>query len=312
MPSPVPPPPGRSGHMREQVALADRTTLKIGGPARWLVSFRDIEELSSFWRTLHPETPRFILGGGSNLLVGDSGFQGVILDMTRGFARIQLERPSRTDAPEAVVTALSGTSTRALAHAARRLGLGGAEFLAGIPGSVGGALVMNAGAHGHELKDILIDALLLDPDGERHLMTPADLDMSYRHTALPQGWIFVSARFRLRPEDPDTIRQTMRHHNHQRRRAQPLNLPSAGSTFKNPPDGPAAWKLIDAAGMRGVAIGDARVAEKHCNFLVNTGKATATDMVALIQKVRNAVFAHSGIRLDTEIGFLGPTGPEPL
>ncbi|MBF0146922.1 MAG: UDP-N-acetylmuramate dehydrogenase [Magnetococcales bacterium] len=309
----VPPPPPNAGMLSEHVPLAGRTTWRIGGLARWLATFQNVDELASFWSRLSPETPRFILGGGSNILISDSGFHGVVLDMTHGLNQIHLQQPI-SDNPngEAVLFAQAGASTRALAHKARQLGLGGAEFLAGIPGSVGGALVMNAGAHGGELKDILIDALVLDPSGERHILTPTDLKMSYRHSALPTGWIFVSARFRLVPKDRERIRQTMQRHNHHRRLSQPLHLPSAGSTFKNPPHGPAAWKLIEDARMRGAAIGQARVSDKHCNFLVNMGQASATDMTALIRKVQNAVLAHSGIKLHTEVGLLGPTGLEPF
>ncbi|HIJ84034.1 MAG: UDP-N-acetylenolpyruvoylglucosamine reductase [Magnetococcales bacterium] len=305
-----PPPPPLAGLLLENCPLAGRTTWRMGGLARWLVSFRDIEDLVLFWGNLSRETPRFVLGGGSNILVADAGFQGVVLDLTRGLNRIQLQQPVGPGNPEAILYAEAGASTRALAHACRHLGLSGAEFLAGIPGSVGGALVMNAGAFGGEIKDILIDALALDPDGERHVLTPDTLKMRYRHTQLPLGWIFVSARFRLIPADAEVIRKTMQRFNHHRRTTQPLAHPTAGSTFKNPSQGPCAWKLIEAAGMRGASVGQARVSEKHCNFFINTGQASATDMTCLVRKVRDAVFAHSGIRLETEVGLLGPLGLE--
>jgi len=304
----VPPPPSLAGRLTEYVALAPRTTWRIGGPARWLATFETHDALQIFWSRLSPETPRFVLGGGSNILVSDAGFDGVVLDLSCGINRITLQSPAGKETPEAIMVAEAGASTRSLAHAARRLGLSGTEFLSGIPGSVGGALVMNAGAHGRELKDILIDAVALDPDGQRHTLTPNDLQMNYRHTHLPHGWIFTAARFRLTPLDPGIIRQTMQRYNHYRRTHQPLSQPSAGSTFKNPPQGSPAWQLIAASGMRGAAVGDARVSDKHCNFFVNMGHATATDMTQLIRNVRDAVFSHSGITLETEVALLQPRG----
>lgn len=294
----------------ENVPLAGRTTWRMGGSARWLATFSEIAQLERFWAELSRETPRFVLGGGSNILVADAGFAGVVLDLTRGINQIRLENSPDQENTGRILYAEAGASTRTLAHTARRLGLTGAEFLAGIPGSVGGALVMNAGAHGCELKEILVDALALDPDGQRHILTPQNLAMGYRHTELPKGWIFVSARFRLQSQNPEVILQTMRHYNRYRRSTQPLAQPSAGSTFKNPPQGPPAWKLIDAAGWRGGAVGKARVSPKHCNFFVNMGKARASDMILLIRTVRDAVLAHSGITLETEVGLLGPSGLE--
>lgn len=302
------PPPPHAGCLTEHIALAPRTTWRMGGKARWLATFKDRDALQVFWSHLSPETPRFVLGGGSNILVSDAGFHGVVLDLSQGINRILLESLAGKDNPEAIIYAEAGASSRSLAHTARRLGLSGAEFLAGIPGSVGGALVMNAGAYGRELKDILIDAVVLDPDGQCHTMTPDDLKMSYRHTHLPYGWIFTAARFRLTPLDPAVIRQTMQRFNQRRSTSQPLAQPSAGSTFKNPSQGLAAWQLIEASGMRGVYVGDARVSDKHCNFFVNMGHATATDMTQLIRNVRAAVFTHSGITLETEVALLEPMG----
>lgn len=302
-----PPPPPVPGSLVEEAPLALRTTWRIGGRARWLVSFKDVGALLWFWTRLDPATPRFILGGGSNLLINDGGFSGVVLDLTGGLNHIQVE-----DSREAVVHVQAGALTRTLAHTARRLGLGGAEFLVGIPGSIGGALVMNAGAHGREMKDIVIDAQLLDPEGREHTLTSEALGMSYRQTRIPPGWLVVSARLRLTPEDPERIRQTMQRYNQHRLVAQPVGQPSAGSTFKNPVQAPPAWQLIDAAGLRGASVGQARVSSKHCNFFVNMGQATAADMRQLVCRVRTAVFDHSGIRLESEVGYLGILGLEPM
>ncbi|MBF0421637.1 MAG: UDP-N-acetylmuramate dehydrogenase [Magnetococcales bacterium] len=305
----VPPPPTLPEIMEEHVPLAPRTTWRIGGAARWLATFRNTDELTWFWTRLDPETPRFILGGGSNLLINDSGFHGVVLDLTRTLNRIEVQHATDTGT---ILSAHAGASSRTLAHTARRLGLGGAEFLAGIPGSVGGALVMNAGAHGREFKDILVDAQLLDPQGRKHSLTPAEMHLTYRHSHIPQGWLILSVRIHLIPDHPQRIRQTMQRYNRQRLLAQPVGQPSAGSTFKNPRTGAPAWKLIEAAGMRGIRIGQAGVSNKHCNFFINMGQASANDMTQLVSRVRAAVLAHSGIRLEPEIGYLGPVGLEPL
>ncbi|MBF0140464.1 MAG: UDP-N-acetylmuramate dehydrogenase [Magnetococcales bacterium] len=307
MECPFPPPPPLPGSLAEGVPLASRTTWRIGGRARWLATFKDVVDLLWFWTRLDPLTPRFVLGGGSNLLINDEGFGGVVLDLTSGLNRIQVE-----ESPASVLSVQAGALTRTLAHTARRLGLGGAEFLAGIPGSIGGAVVMNAGAHGREMKDILIDAQLLDPQGRQHSLTPDALAMSYRQSRIPPGWLVLSARLRLTPEDPERIRQTMQRYNRHRLAAQPVGQPSAGSTFKNPVAAPPAWQLIEAAGLRDASIGQARVSSKHCNFFVNMGQATATDMRQLVGKVRDAVFDHSGIRLESEVEYLGRLGLEPM
>lgn len=293
------------GVVYHDAPLLERTTWRMGGPARWLVQPMDEKALSNLWTTLPGEIPRIVLGCGSNILVEDDGFDGVVIDLTRSFKAIRLVQ---TQEESAIIHADAGLSVRALAHFARKQGLSGAEFLAGIPGTVGGALLMNAGAHGAEIKDILLDADLLDPQGECQRMPVEELGLCYRHSQTRPGWLFLSARFQLGKSDPEAIRKKICTFNQYRRHSQPLDFPSAGSTFKNPKEGPHAWRLIDAAGMRGASCGDAHVSEKHCNFLVNRGRARADDMLKLMERVQEAVFAVSGIHLDREVAVLGRTG----
>ncbi|MBF0341355.1 MAG: UDP-N-acetylmuramate dehydrogenase [Magnetococcales bacterium] len=288
------------------VPLASRTTWRIGGPARWLLAPASREELAMLLARWPDGLPRMILGGGINLLIADSGFPGAVLDLTRGMNRIYTVTESLTPAGETLlIHADAGTTTQALAHFVRRMGWSGAEFLAGIPGSVGGALRMNAGAYGGQMRDILVEADLLDPQGRAESRTPEALSMGYRHCALPAGWLFTGARFRLRRDDPEKIRERMRGFNQRRRLSQPLELPSAGSVFKNPPSGPKAWELLEQAGLRGVGRGDARISTKHCNFFVNHGQASAGEMRALIDLARATVEHHSGVVLEPEVQFAG-------
>lgn len=293
------------GEVRENEPLARRTTWRIGGPARWLARPRDEVDLADLMVGLPDDTPRFILGGGSNLLVEDAGYDGVVIDLAGGFNRIR-----RTE-EELIVYAEAGAETRGLAHFTRKSGLAGLEFLAGIPGSVGGAVKMNAGAYGGEIKDRLSCARVMDPEGGFHRMNVEQLGLGYRTSALPEGWLIVGAAFRLEDGDPESIREEMKAYNRKRRASQPLEYPSAGSVFKNPADGPKAWELIDQAGLRGTAIGAAQVSEKHGNFFVNRGGATSDAMRALIGKAEEEVFKTAGIRLEREIGILGPKGLVP-
>lgn len=293
----------------EHVPLAPRTTWKIGGPARWLVRPDTAQALQRLLPALPAEIPRLVLGGGSNLLLSDEGFQGVVLDLTHRMKAIRLVQSDEKTAGEGVLHADAGATTRALAHFARTHGLTGAEFLGGIPGSVGGALRMNAGAYGREMRDILVDVTVLDSEGRPQDLPVQRLGMGYRHTQLPPDWIFLSARFRLTPGDPTLIRDRMRTMNQTRRARQPLGFPSAGSTFKNPPTGPKAWAWIDAAGMRGAWEGAAQVSEQHSNFLINRGAARSRDMKMLIEHVRDRVVQTSGVTLTLEVGLMGPFGP---
>ncbi|MBF0273245.1 MAG: UDP-N-acetylmuramate dehydrogenase [Magnetococcales bacterium] len=287
--------------------LAERTTWRMGGPARWLITPSSVAELSDLLARWPVGVPRQTLGGGSNLLIADKGFDGAVLDLTRGLNRIYTVTESLKHSPDApwVIHADAGATTQSLAHFARRLGLTGAEFLAGIPGSVGGALRMNAGAYGGEIKDLLLEAEVLDSSGSRRVLDPVGLGLGYRQCECPGDWIFTSARFVFLLDDPQRVRERMRAFNQRRRLSQPLDKPSAGSVFKNPPTGEKAWALIEQAGLRGARVGNAQVSTKHCNFFVNLGGARATDMRALIHKTQTQVEQHSGILLEPEVKLVG-------
>ncbi|MBF0369909.1 MAG: UDP-N-acetylmuramate dehydrogenase [Magnetococcales bacterium] len=296
---------GLLGRVEEQVPLASRTTWRIGGPARWLIFPAGVADLARLLAGWPREVPLLVLGGGSNLLLDDRGFGGGVVALTQGLCKIQVVAEA-----ESTVTleAQAGLSTRALAHYARRQGLAGVEFLGGIPGTLGGALRMNAGAYGQQMRDVLVEALLLTAQGERIAMTSEELALGYRQSRIPEGAIFVSARLRLTRDHPGEILQRMRRINQLRTKSQPLEHPSAGSTFKNPPQGAKTWQLIDAAGMRGVAIGGAQVSEKHSNFLINRHKATSREMVGLIEQVQERVAKTSGVTLQLEVGVLDDRG----
>ena len=202
----------------------------------------------------------------------------------------------------------AGAATRALAHFARRHGLAGAEFLGGIPGSLGGALRMNAGAYGGEMQDIVVDACLLDTEGGVQTLSVAQLGMGYRATQVPSDWIFLSARLRLWRSDAAAVRARMRAMNRTRRASQPLAFPSAGSTFKNPRTGPKAWQWIDEAGLRGACEGGAQVSEKHSNFLINRGGAKSRDVRVLMDRIQDRVVHIGGECLMLEVGIVSPSG----
>ncbi|MBF0461566.1 MAG: UDP-N-acetylmuramate dehydrogenase [Magnetococcales bacterium] len=293
----------------ESVPLSARTTWKIGGPARWLLQPESGAEVQQLLRTWPADLPRLVLGGGSNLLIDDAGFAGVVLDLTGHLNRVEI-LPAHPCAGEdaVVVQAGAGVGTRTLAHFARTHGLTGAEFLGGIPGSVGGGLRMNAGAYGGEMRQILLECDLLDATGAMQTCPVQRLGMGYRTTQIPLDWIFLAARFVLQRGDPAAIRERMRTLNRTRKASQPLAFPSAGSTFKNPPTGPNAWQWIDAVGLRGAWEGQAQVSEKHCNFLLNRGGARSRDMRLLIDRIQNRVSQAGGEPLALEVGIVGPSG----
>ncbi|MBF0448616.1 MAG: UDP-N-acetylmuramate dehydrogenase [Magnetococcales bacterium] len=289
--------------LTEGVSLRGRTTWRMGGNGRWLAEPVDQAELARIWTQIPETVPLFLLGGGSNILVDDAGFDGVVINLSRHLNQISAIR----DNGSLLLTVEAGTSTSCVAHYARRNGWGGAEFLGGIPGTIGGAMRMNAGAHGGEIAHLLVEARLMDKSGRQHCWPVEKLGLEYRRSALPSGWIFISGTLRLKTDDPENIRKKMRQNNQHRRQTQPLDHPSAGSTFKNPPQ-VAAWRLIDEAGLRGARIGEAQVSEKHSNFLVNRGQAKSRDMRILIETVKERVMKTSGISLQLEVGILGPQG----
>ena len=292
---------GFCGTIRTQVPLDRLTTWRIGGPARWLVRPANSQALSQLMTGLPHNIPQFWLGGGSNILVADEGFSGVVVDLKGRLNKIELAEKNS-------IIVAAGATTRATAHFARRHGLSGAEFLGGIPGTIGGALVMNAGAYGSAMNNIVSSATLIDKNGISVKFTTQQLGLEYRKSDLPTGSVVTEVRLNLSPDDPLAIKKRMSEINLKRRNSQPLKFYSAGSTFKNPPQGPAAWRLIADAGMRGARVGAAEVSEQHCNFFLNRGRATAEDMRALIRLVQQRVLESCGTKLKTEVLLMAPNG----
>jgi UDP-N-acetylmuramate dehydrogenase len=287
--------PAIRGRVQAGAPLAPVTWFRVGGPAEWLVRPADAEDLVALLHSLPPATPVTAIGAASNLILRDGGLRGVVLRLGGAFGRIAVE----ADGIVAGAAALDAT----VAEHATAAGLAGLEFLCGIPGSVGGAVAMNAGAYGTEVKDLLDWAEVATAEGIARLPAAA-FGFSYRHAALPPGGIVVRARFRATPGDPAAIAARMNDIRVAREATQPVRARTGGSTFKNPP-GARAWELIDAAGCRGLRLGAAQVSEKHCNFLINTGGATAAELEALGEEVRARVLAHSGVTLEWEIQRLG-------
>ena len=274
------------------------TTFRIGGPASVFVEVADEENLVEAVKICRQEqVPFFILGNGSNLLVSDEGYAGVVLHIGTGMRNITVE--------DTQITAQAGAMLSQVAHAALEHSLTGMEFAAGIPGSLGGACMMNAGAYGGEMSQILISVRALNPDGEIVDLLAEQLDLGYRHSMMMEkNYIVLSAKIHLKTGDPTAIRARMDELKEQRTSKQPLDMPSAGSTFKRP-EGAFAGKLIMDAGLRGYRVGDAMVSEKHCGFVVNAGHATAKDVCKLIKNVHDIVDEKFDKKLEPEIRFLG-------
>lgn len=289
--------PPLEGAVKRGGSLADFIWFRCGGPAEWLVRPTDIEDLSQFLSQLDPAISVLPVGVGSNLIVRDGGVRGVVVRLPKSFAEISIEDGNRVRAGGAAM----GIT---VASKARDAGIAGLEFLRGIPGTTGGAVRMNAGAYGREAKDVLVKATLVMRDGSVEVWPLARFDYSYRHSAVPAGAIVVEALFEGMPGDPETIGAEMNRIAAEREASQPLRSRTGGSTFKNPP-GEKAWQLVDAAGCRGLTIGGAQVSEKHTNFLLNIGDATAADIEALGDEVRRRVFDHSGVELEWEIQRVG-------
>ena len=289
--------PPLHGAAEHQGSLADFIWFRTGGPAEWLVRPRDVKDLASFLAGLDPATPVFPVGVGSNLIVRDGGVPGVVIRLPKAFAKVSVEPGNRVRAGGAAM----GIS---VASAARDAGIAGLEFLRGIPGTVGGAVRMNAGAYGREASDILIEATIVLRDGSAETWPAARLGYTYRHSELPEGAVVVEALFEGTPGDPAAIGAEMDRIAAEREASQPLRSRTGGSTFKNP-EGTKAWKLIDEAGCRGLTIGDAQVSEKHCNFLLNLGSATSAEIEELGEEVRRRVKAKSGVTLEWEIQRVG-------
>jgi UDP-N-acetylmuramate dehydrogenase len=294
-PAPLALPPLR-GRVQFGAPLAPSTWFRVGGPAEALVRPADAEDLCAFMAALPPEVPVVAIGAASNLIVRDGGVPGVVVRLARGFGAIQTEA-------DGVVAGAAALDVTVAEHAAAA-GLAGLEFLSGIPGSIGGAVAMNAGAYGNDVATMLDWAEVVTRPGELVRLPAALLAFAYRHSALPPGGIVVRARFRARAGDPAVIAGRMAEIRAAREASQPVRARTGGSTFRNPPD-QKAWELIDAAGCRGLARGGARVSEQHCNFLLNAGEATAADIEALGEEIRARVRAASGVSLDWEIKRIG-------
>lgn len=289
--------------------MKKHTTFRIGGPADYYAE-PDMSQISKLIEMAKAyDMPVTVIGNGSNLLVGDKGIRGLVIGIGKGLSEIEVTeavaQQSTAQDNGHIITAGAGAILAAVAAKAAEASLSGLEFASGIPGSVGGAVVMNAGAYGGEIKDVLIDATVLTAEGELKTVTRDELDLSYRHSIVPEkGYIVLSAGFRLIPKPKDEIKSYMAELRTKRVEKQPLEYPSAGSTFKRP-EGYFAGKLIMDAGLRGYSVGDAQVSQKHCGFVVNKGEATAADVLTLIKDVQETVLKQFGVKLEPEVKMIG-------
>jgi UDP-N-acetylmuramate dehydrogenase len=287
--------PRPRGRLAADAPLGPQTWFRTGGPAEVLFRPADVEDLSSFLKALPADVTVTVLGVGSNLLVRDGGVKGVVIRLMRGFTNVAVEGHE--------VVAGAGAPDLNVALTARDHALAGLEFLSGIPGTIGGAFPTNAGAYGGDLSQVLISAEAVDRAGTIHTVMPAQLGLGYRHSTAPADWIFTSARLCATPGDHLAIARRIAEIDSARADSQPRSR-TGGSTFANPP-GLKAWEMIDRAGCRGLRVGGAQVSEKHANFLINLGDATAADIEVLGEEVRRRVFEHSGVRLEWEIRRIG-------
>jgi UDP-N-acetylmuramate dehydrogenase len=288
--------PDLRGRIMANQPLGPFTWFRVGGPAQVFFAPEDEGDLAYFLRELPADIAVTVIGVGSNLIVRDGGIGGVVIRLGRGFNDIVADE----DAVKVGTAALD----KRVAEAAASAGIGGLEFYFGIPGTIGGALRMNAGANGGETKDVLVEATGVTRGGAVVTLNNAAMNFRYRGNGADPSIIFTSALYRGTLTDAETIRARMAEVQHHRETAQPIREKTGGSTFKNPP-GHSAWKLVDAAGLRGYKVGGAQVSEMHCNFLINTGDATAADIEALGETVRERVKANSGVQLEWEIKRIG-------
>ena len=278
--------------------MASHTTFRIGGPADYFVMPETVEELAKVLKICKEENiPYFILGNGSNLLVGDKGFRGVVIQLYKNFDGLQIEGTT--------VTAKAGAMLIRVAKESGRAGLTGLEFASGIPGTIGGAMVMNAGAYGGEMKDVVTAVTVLTKDGEIKTLTNEEMNFRYRGSVVEdEAYIVLEAVMELQEGNLEEIQTRIDELSVQRRTKQPIEFPSAGSTFKRP-EGYFAGKLIQDADLRGYQVGGAQVSEKHCGFVINAGGATAADVMQLMQDVSDKVQAQFGVALEPEVKRIG-------
>ena len=288
---------GLRGTLTPDAPLAKLVWFKSGGNADWLFEPADLDDLKNFLSRLDGTLPVMALGLGSNMIVRDGGVPGVVIKLGKPFAKVETH-------DDHTVTCGGGAHGILVASSARDAGIAGLEFMRGIPGTVGGFVRMNGGAYGREVSDVLIDCEVVMPDGQLIALPVADLQYTYRHSALPDGAVVVAARFQGEPGDPEAIGAKMDEIAEARENSQPLRTKTGGSTFKNPP-GKKAWELVDAAGCRGLKMGGAQVSEKHTNFLLNVDNATSADIEGLGEEVKRRVYEHSGVELEWEIQRVG-------
>lgn len=289
----------KEGTLKFNEPMSSHTTFRVGGPADWFVNPASCQELAAVTALCRSsQIPFYILGNGSNLLVGDRGWRGVMIDMTgRHWSQVRSEKNR--------VTAGGGALLSVVARRAMEASLTGLEFAAGIPGTVGGACVMNAGAYGGEMSQVLTAVKVLERDGTVTVLPASALELGYRTSCIPEReYVVLEAEFSLRPGEAEVIQKTMNELASRRREKQPLEFPSAGSTFKRPA-GFFAGKLIQDAGLQGFLVGGAQVSEKHCGFVVNKGNATAADILSLCRQVQERVKQQTGVDLEMEVKQLG-------
>ena len=279
-------------------AMSQHTTFKIGGPADYFLMPDKGEDVGRVIKICkEKEIPYFILGNGSNLLVGDGGYRGAVIQIYRNMSSVTVEGNE--------ITAQAGALLSAVAAAAKNASLTGFELAGGIPGTIGGAVVMNAGAYGGEMKDVLTEVTVMNAEGDIFTLPTEELELGYRTSIIKTaGYIVLEAKIRLKEGDPEVIRETMKDLTIRRTTKQPLEYPSAGSTFKRP-EGYFAGKLIMDSGLAGYQVGGAQVSEKHCGFVINAGDATARDVRTLMDNVRDIVYKKYGVTLEPEVKFLG-------
>ena len=283
------------GELYKNTSLAPLTWFKVGGPAEYLFIPENKEDLIAFLKQYPAEQPKTIIGAGSNLLVRDGGITGVVISMKR------INKISKVNE---FIYAECGALDMGISRMASKHGISGLEFLIGIPGTIGGALKMNAGSYGSEIKDILVDVEVIDSSGSIFNVSSKDLKLEYRKNNSPDNWIFLSCNLKGKPSQDEKIRLKMKKIMNDRKNNQPINQLTGGSTFKNPYE-MKSWQLIDKAGCRGLAYGKARVSDKHCNFLINNGAAQSSDIETLGEIVRRKVLNETGVSLEWEIIRIG-------